>query len=192
MERINIINSLIQKFDYKSYLEIGVSVGHTFRNVNCIKKVGVDPNGNPNYKMTSDGFFKINKDKFDIIFIDGLHIKGQVETDILNSLDILNENGIIMVHDCNPPNEKLQTDISPKGGGPWWGSVWKAWASLRQKISDHEFIVVDTDCGCGIIRKGHNELLEKTENLDWNYLDQNRNRILNLITVEEFKNKFNL
>jgi len=51
--------------------------------------------------------------------------------------------------------------------------------------------VVDTDCGCGVIV--NNE--DKTQipinlDLDYKYLDENRKEILNLISVEEFKNIF--
>ena len=62
--------------------------------------------------MTSDEYFSKFKDKFDIIFIDGLHHYEQVKKDIFNSLEILNSNGIILMHDClkkfgcagNPPH----------------------------------------------------------------------------------------
>ena len=45
--------------------------------------------------MTSDEYFKKFKDKFDLIFIDGLHHYNQVEKDIYNSLEILNDKRII-------------------------------------------------------------------------------------------------
>ena len=38
------------------------------------KKIGVDPVSGGNLRMTSDHFFKENKEKFDLIFIDGLHV----------------------------------------------------------------------------------------------------------------------
>ena len=39
--------------------------------------------------MSSDEFFLKNKDQFDIIFIDGLHVYEQVKRDIENSLIVL-------------------------------------------------------------------------------------------------------
>ena len=35
-----------------------------------------------NMKITSDDFFKQNKNKYDCVFIDGLHIYDQVKRDI--------------------------------------------------------------------------------------------------------------
>ena len=58
--------------------------------------------------MTSDEFFEQNKEKFDIVFIDGLHHSEQVYKDILNSLNILNEDGTIICHDMNPTEEFRQ------------------------------------------------------------------------------------
>ena len=43
--------------------------------------------------MTSDDFFLSNKDKFDVIFIDGLHIYEQVRKDVVNSINAINDGG---------------------------------------------------------------------------------------------------
>ena len=53
-------------------------------------------------RTTSDEFFKNNKEKFDLIFLDGLHTYHQTIKDINNSLRNLNSNGIIIIHDCLP------------------------------------------------------------------------------------------
>jgi len=42
MHRQHIINAFIQKFDYKSYLEIGIENGNHFKSINCKAKLGVD------------------------------------------------------------------------------------------------------------------------------------------------------
>ena len=52
--------------------------------------------------MTSDDFFRDNKEKFDLIFIDGLHETNQVDRDIENSLKFINKGGTILLHDCLP------------------------------------------------------------------------------------------
>ena len=105
--RYDLINTLIQKFGFKNYLEIGVSdPSECFNNVICENKMGVDPGlefpDNPvKYPMTSDDFFssleKGNLDldpgfRWDVIFIDGLHISTQVMKDVINSLYHLNPN----------------------------------------------------------------------------------------------------
>ena len=89
---INIINSYIKRYNYKSYLEIGVNTpnqpGYNWIGVNCEIKHGVDPNVDTTYRVTSDEFFEKHiKQKYDIIFIDGLHLFEQVYKDIILELN---------------------------------------------------------------------------------------------------------
>jgi len=51
------------------------------------------------YKLTSDEFFKINQNNFDVIYIDGYHKGDQVLKDFINSWEALNVNGIIIFDD---------------------------------------------------------------------------------------------
>ncbi len=94
----------IDRKKYKSYLEIGCFDNELFDHINCEKKVGVDPYSGGTLRETSDYFFSKNKETFDCIFIDGLHIYQQVKKDILNSIKSLNQNGVIFIHDCLPNN----------------------------------------------------------------------------------------
>jgi hypothetical protein len=50
-------------------------------------------------RMTSDNFFIDNKNKFDLIYIDGNHLCDFVKKDISNSMECLNENGLIILDD---------------------------------------------------------------------------------------------
>ena len=88
--------------------------------------------------MTSDDFFIKNEEKFDFIFIDGLHHYKQVKKDINNSLNILNEGGTILMHDCLPRNYYYQA--VPRSQLNWNGDTWKAFLEIR---SDEKF---DTYC----------------------------------------------
>lgn len=196
MTRTELINGLIKKNNYKTYLEIGVNTpaqpGYNWVGVEIPVKHGVDPNVNTTYKMTSDEFFEnYISQKYDIIFIDGLHIHEQVYRDIVNSLNFLNENGIIVVHDCNPTTEITQR--RERVTDAWHGDVWKAIVQLKTENSNIEVYTVDTDEGCGIIKKGEQELLIINENIniyDYSFLNENRTKALNLISVEKFKEKF--
>ena len=51
------------------------------------------------FKSTSDKFFENNKEKFDVIYIDGSHEAPQVYKDLSNSWNCLNYNGIIICDD---------------------------------------------------------------------------------------------
>lgn len=196
MTRTELINSLIQKNNYTDYLEIGVNTpaqpGYNWVGIQAPVKHGVDPNVDTTYKVTSDEFFeKYISQKYDIVFIDGLHLHEQVYRDIVNSLEYLNDNGIIVVHDCNPITEITQR--RDRVTDAWHGDVWKAIVQLKTEKTNIEICTVDTDEGCGIIRKSNQVLLkvEENENIyDYSFLEKNRVKALNLISVEEFKKKF--
>ena len=196
MTRTEIINELIIRYNYKSYLEIGVNTpaqpGYNWVGVMAEIKHGVDPNVDTTYRMTSDDFFEnlINQ-KYDIVFVDGLHIFEQAYRDIVNSLKNLTENGVIVVHDCNPVTEITQRRI--RASDAWHGDVWKAIVKLRIENPDLDICTVDTDEGCSIIRKGKQQLLvvdENTDINDYSFLEKNRKSALNLISVSEFKEKY--
>ena len=93
--RVEIVQNIIDLKNYKSYLEIGTFKDELFASVKCNKKIGVDPVSGGNVRKTSDKFFLENKEKFDLIFIDGLHHYNQVKKDIANSLVALNDKGVI-------------------------------------------------------------------------------------------------
>src|SRR5690606_35213812 len=127
--RTEILNSIIVKRGYKSYLEIGVGDGSNFRNIRCPDKTGVDPEEVAEYQVTSDRFFALNRKTFDIILIDGLHHKENVRRDIENALRFLNPGGAVVCHDLNPATEIIQR--VPRVSEEWTGDCWKAWVQLR-------------------------------------------------------------
>ena len=63
IKRSNVINYLIDKNNYKNYLEIGIFDAFTFKDVRCELKHGVDPGAEGHvsemvtHQMTSDEFF---------------------------------------------------------------------------------------------------------------------------------------
>jgi SAM-dependent methyltransferase len=191
MNRTDIIQLLIDKINAKSYLEIGVSGGENFQEIKCEKKVGVDPE--PTSPATiflpSDDFFKQNEETFDVIFVDGLHHADQVYRDITNSLKVLNEGGYIICHDMNPEKEEHQ--IIPFQGGTWNGDCWKAFVQLRQEQNDLEMYTINTDYGCGVIKRGRQDLLETNVELNFQNFNKNRREWLNLIEVTDFYEKIN-
>lgn len=191
-ERTKLINKLIDLYSYSFYLEIGVDKNQNFKNIKCPYKIGVDSNPNSKgttYYMTSDKFFEQNNETFDIIFIDGLHRREQVKKDILNSLDVLNENGTIICHDINPPS--YETQVVPRKQGKWTGDCWKAFVYLRCNRDDLYMVTVNVETGCGVIRRGvQNPLTGVTENdLTYENLKNNRKEWLNLMSKEEFFEK---
>lgn len=190
MNRIKIIQSYIDKLQAKKYLEIGVQGGHCFTEIKCETKVGVDPDENSRATVfkTSDDFFAENKEKFDVIFIDGLHHADTVYRDIMNSLDCLSEGGVILMHDCLPTNEFMQL-IPLTTQNEWTGNTWEAYVKVRQERGDLSQFVVNCDWGVGVIQRGSQQKLV-INNMEVNYQNfaQHNEKWLNLISVEQFEN----
>jgi len=194
MNRTDIINHLIERFKYKSYLEIGIDKAENFNKINISAKIAVDPNKATKeyYKhvinLTSNMFFSITAVKFDIIFIDGLHHNEQVYRDIINSLSHLKENGTIICHDMLPPSEKHQ--LVPRTQTAWNGDCWKAFVKIHAENKALEMFTVNTDYGCGIIRKGKQELIYPPPNPTFTDFVKNKKEWMNIISTEQFYEKF--
>ncbi len=152
-KRYDLINKLIQEYGYKTYLEIGCRSDTTFVSVTVDHRVGVDPASGGTHRMTSDEYFANHNEKFDIIFIDGLHVYEQVIKDIKNAVKVLNDNGTIIMHDCLPNNCLAQYDF--KLINQWNGDVWKAFVEART-LPDIDAAVCMIDHGVGVIRKRKN------------------------------------
>jgi len=161
--RLDIVQNIIKKKNYKKYLEIGCFDNELFNYINCEEKVGVDPVSGGTIRKTSDQFFSDNNDYFDCIFIDGLHEYKQVRKDILNSLKFLNQGGLILLHDCLPNNYFEQA--IPRCQWTWNGDVWKAIVESR-KSKDIDVYTCYADYGIGVIIKRPNRNLLETSNKD--------------------------
>ena len=189
--RYDIINKIIIKRNYTSYLEIGCFKDETFNQINIKKKIGVDPVSGGNLRMTSDQFFIENKEKFDLIFIDGLHVYEQVIKDIFNSIKVLKENGIILVHDCLP--RKLWYQTPTRMSDTWNGDVWKAIVECRT-LENIDTYTCLADEGIGVIKlQKNNNLLElklsNFKNLKYKEYYTNRESLMNIISVEKLIDK---
>lgn len=206
--RTEIINFLFSLKQGKTkYLEIGVrNPNDNFNKINASEKYSVDPGlefkENPvDFKMTSDEFFQklfanevLSSDiKFDVIFIDGLHLAYQVNKDIENALNFIKDDGLIVLHDCNPPSEwhareNYSYHHTPAGGG-WNGTTWKAFLKWRQNPSVYS-CCIDSDWGVGILSKSHSigkSTTLQNEFYEFSILEENRKELLNLIDFEALK-----
>lgn len=148
--RIALTNLLVSKFPNCAYLEIGCNTNALFDSLPISNKIGVDPFAGGNIKMTSDDFFLQNKDKFDVIFIDGLHTYEQVRRDIVNSIEVLKPGGWIVIDDMLPRTwiEQHVPCISPDN---WTGDVWKVSFELIN-TPGVDFKIFNIDLGVGAFR----------------------------------------
>ena len=191
--RTNLIQQIINKQNYKNYLEIGCDNDENFANILIENKTGVDPLKGGTLRMTSDEFFKINKDNFDIIFLDGLHTYEQTIKDIDNSLKILKENGVVFVHDCLP--KKIWNQVVPRLYGHWNGDVWKAIVHTRT-YENVDTYTLKADHGLGIIlnRKNRNPLkisIKNFKNLKFSEYYKKHKEFMNTMSIEQLDKIFN-
>jgi hypothetical protein len=89
--------------------------------------------------------------QYDVILVDSWHEYETSFRDLNDAVSLLSGNGTVVVHDCLPKREDLVQ--MPFKGGEWSGVTYRAFLDFAiQRALDYR--VVDTDFGCGIIRKG--------------------------------------
>ena len=189
--RYQIIQEIILKKQYKTYLEIGCFAGEVFNKIKIEKKIGVDPVSGGTIRKTSDEFFKNNQEKFDCIFIDGLHEFHQVKRDINNSIKYLNNDGIILLHDCLPNN--VYDQAMPRCQYNWNGDVWKAIVECRTR-NDIDVYTCYADHGIGVIfnRKNSDRLnlnMDDFSKLSFKDYFDNHKKFMKIITYDELFKK---
>lgn len=150
MNRVEIVKAALASRGNRSYLEIGCAGDDCFRNVQATRKVGVDPVSGGTHRTTSDEFFRSTRERFDVIFIDGCHHHDQVERDVRASLACLNDHGLIVMHDCRPPDAHHEDQGA-------CGTAWRAFMHFRSDLS-LEAYVGNFDYGVGMIRVQRNSL----------------------------------
>jgi methyltransferase family protein len=210
--RTVIINYLLSLLSRETtYLEIGVrNPEHNFNHINATQKYSVNPGvefeANPvDFNVTSDDFFKQLKENkllspeimFDVIFIDGLHLAEQVDRDIKNAMEYIKDDGFIVLHDCNPPTEwHARTDfnyIHTPAYRSWNGTTWKAFLKWRFNPNVNS-CCINSDWGVGILSKNQKigaPITQENEFYEYSELENNRVKLLNLISFEDFKQRIN-
>jgi len=220
MPGVNRIRSVQKALAMRSkpvYLEIGVSRGQAFQRISADVKFAVDPAFRLSertreladakgrvvqyFETTSDAFFE-NEEALlalhpvDVALIDGLHTYEQVVRDVENTVRHLKDDGVIFLHDCNPPfelagrradswDEFMAQQSGPLKIGIWNGDVWKAIVELRSTRPDLLVGVLKCDQGVGFVRKGSPESTlpyspEQVAELTYADLKADRTRLLNL------------
>ena len=55
-------------------------------------------------EVASDDFFRTDDRTWDCIFVDGDHMRPQATRDTINAMRVLNDDGLLFIHDTYPPN----------------------------------------------------------------------------------------
>lgn len=229
MDKATLIQEIFQQTTFQTYLEIGCEKGQSFFPIKAKYKIAVDPcfqistkrklrsiinnpqNINNRYfEEKSEDFFQKRKNylqkikPIDIILIDGLHTFRASLNDVLNSLNYINCKGIIVMHDCYPPNKAASLSIKisleeiqklESWTGEWCGDVWKTVIYLRKNLSELlDVCVINTDFGLGIIKikdlSASKEFIideksfKEIDELTYEELMQDQETMLNLKNVE--------
>jgi len=193
--RLSFINEILSTIDDPSYLEIGFGDGTVFESVNSTNKICCDPsptrtdnfNANKNcILLSSDNFFAQNTKQFDFIFIDGQHEYDYVRRDFFNAMNNLKENGYVMLHDCNPPNEWRCRPISQfVHGEPWNGDGgYRLLMELYTTTTEYNWVTTYEDEGCCLVWKGERTPIPLSE-MNWTTFNMHRKEILNLMPMSE-------
>jgi hypothetical protein len=142
-------------------------------------------------------------EKFDLVFIDPWHTYESSLRDIVFGLQLIKDDGIVLIHDCSPPN---QTCAAPEiSSWEWSGVTFAAYLDVVLFTGSISYITVDSDYGCGIISKDRRlahlsgsrpdaALVSRWRALDlthkYPFLDENRSQLLRLISTNEFRRGF--
>jgi hypothetical protein len=87
----------------------------------------------------------------DICLVDGFHTYDCAIRDLTCAFDLLEDGGVLVVHDCLPPSETFVS--STWIPGDWAGVSYKAYLDFVLTREDLDYCTVATDWGCGVIIK---------------------------------------
>ena len=229
MNRLLAIQLLMTQKNLKNYVEIGVFNGHIFFRIKSFFKIAIDPDFtfskfrifgkiilnpynlfNQYFKTTSDDFFKNNAPnvfrdkKIDIALVDGMHEFAFATRDVEHILERMNDNGVIIMHDCNPLTFEAACTFKEwenrNFSGTWNGDVWKTILYIQSCRTDLDVFVLDCDHGLGVVTKSkkHDKTspfhfsMEEIDRLTYDDFNANRTAYLNLKSADYFYEYFQL
>jgi len=159
------IQAALERSSANTYLEIGVRDGASFKTIQALTKIAVDPTRTPTmhhlsdnetfFELTSDEFFKVKapdllQDRpLGACLVDGLHTFEQSLDDVINASRWMASDGTIILDDCFPRTAE-RASLEPTGRA-WNGDVWKTMALLRATQPQWDVWTLDVDEGVGLV-----------------------------------------
>jgi hypothetical protein len=150
MRAADIIQELLSLYEQPSYLEIGVETGSTFLPMRARRKVAVDPVFRFNvaeasrqqphaefHQVPSDEYFgRIIRpeDRFDLIYLDGLHTLEQTLRDFVNALHFVKPHGLLLIDDVVPTS--WAASLPSKDLAYRMKTLTNAWGDERRWMGD--------------------------------------------------------
>jgi hypothetical protein len=88
---------------------------------------------------------------FDVALIDSWHEFGTSWRDLVEGFRLIRAGGSLVVHDGLPPSAEIA--VPQYVPGEWCGVSYRAYVDFISERNDLAVYTVDTDYGCGVIRK---------------------------------------
>jgi len=171
------------------YLEVGTQTGKSLLAADCAC-VSVDPEftlkheimgakpGLMLFQETSDSFFERGfldrlGVRFDLAFLDGMHLYEYLLRDFMNAERYMTKDGTVVMHDCLPFEPSMaERDRRNAKTRAWTGDVWKVIPILREFRPDLEISLYDAaptgltiirnlDPGNTVLRDRYDEIIAK-------------------------------
>lgn len=218
IDKVDIINLLGQVNGYSSYLEVASqTTGHQYARVcehifTTKKRLLYNiPDG------YSDGLpvdysasdlsgshcleqIEASNQSFDVVFIDPYHTYKSSLQNLMAGFRLLNPDGVMVVHDCNPPSLDIASPTFQ--GGLWCGLTYLAFLDFVHQNPGTEYGVVDTDWGVGLVFRNsgtrpalfgplpERPAIDGLQLGDWEVFDAQRQHLLRLLSPQCFRRIF--
>jgi len=220
--KFHLIHELAYIHNYRSMLEISTArTGYTYNHIDrsrfdiCRRLSYLTPNdwtdGAPvDYRSSnrdiSECLHQIRAQglRFDIVFIDPWHEYECTRRDMQVAFSLVNDDGIIVMHDCAPQSKAAFFAPSRGDLEEWYGVTYKAYLDVLLTRNHLWYCTVDADTGCGMIRSSQKTCLYKRAvdqdpacirawhnvgddyNASLRIYEGKRDSLMNVVTVSEF------
>ena len=155
---------LDKKFNFKNILIVNTPItGHFLNEMFLEERTTRLVYNHNNYNEFVETITNINK-KFDLICVDPYHeYKESISSFRLFTL-LLNDDGILISHDCNPPTFESSSHIYKQG--EWCGVTYAAFIEIAYNNPDWYYAIINKDYGLGIISKKEIQFVKKIIDTD--------------------------
>jgi hypothetical protein len=148
---------------------------------------------------------KLSANKVDICLVDAFHTYDYTTRDLTCAYELLGDGGVLVVHDCSPPNEAWASPTFAPND--WSGESYRSYLDFVLTRDDLDYCTVDVDYGCGIIFKnriaGMVGPVEQKLVAEWfevhnddqlalRFFFKNRAKLLRLMSGKSFVREFSL
>lgn len=222
----DIVNRLGRLYGYKNYLELcAPTTGHQYARIDrslfeTVRRLmyRCPPDFSDNlpidYRCWTEDIagalaeLRLDGTPVDICLVDSHHSYANSRRDLAEAFELVENGGVIVVHDCLPPTAAAATPEFQLGD--WCGVTFKAYLDFVLADEGLSYCTVDCDFGCGIVAKNRTvstgrdgtarraALAAKWATFGddfagaYGYLAENKGELANLISADEFIGNFSL